>query len=110
MKTVVLVVLAASFTVSAEAQTADTSVREPVTNCFSAGGAPNTSTPKDVVVECEKRDVARLFLLAGKTEAALRVLCTTNSAKAAFGDDHSDGHNWVTSEVPNKCFAALGVK
>jgi len=34
--------------------------------------------------ECEKRDTARLFLLMGKPEAALRILCNTRSAIEVF--------------------------
>jgi len=36
--------------------------------------------------ECEKRDVARLFLAAGQTETAVRVLCATKGARDAMGE------------------------
>jgi len=53
-------------------------------------------------VECEKRDTARLFLVAGKPEAALRLLCATTEARAAFGDDKNG--------VPDKCLQSVGIK
>ncbi|HEV2395810.1 MAG TPA: hypothetical protein VGS27_02560 [Candidatus Sulfotelmatobacter sp.] len=34
--------------------------------------------------DCARRDTARLFLMAGKTEVALRILCNTNAAMSAF--------------------------
>lgn len=52
--------------------------------------------------ECEKRDTARLFLVAGKPDAALRLLCSTNEARAAFGDDKNG--------EPTKCLQSVGVK
>ena len=52
--------------------------------------------------ECEKRDTARLFLIAGKPDAALRLLCATNESRRAFGDE-KDGE-------PAKCMQAVGVK
>jgi hypothetical protein len=52
--------------------------------------------------ECEKRDTARLFLVAGKTDAALRLLCATNESRAAFGDDKSG--------EPVKCLQSVGVR
>jgi len=52
--------------------------------------------------ECEKRDTARLFLIAGKPNAALRLLCATNEARAAFGDDKNG--------EPFKCMQSVGVK
>jgi hypothetical protein len=73
----------------------------PVTVCHSAGGSPGASTPGEIVSECEKRDVARLFLVAGKPDAALRVLCTTMKAREAFGDDKSG--------TPVKCLKAVGL-
>jgi hypothetical protein len=52
--------------------------------------------------ECEKRDTARLFLIAGRPDAALRLLCSTNEARAAFGDDKNG--------EPAKCLQSVGVK
>jgi len=52
--------------------------------------------------ECEKRDTARLFLIAGKPEAALRLLCATNESRAAFGDDKNG--------EPTRCLQSVGVK
>jgi hypothetical protein len=52
--------------------------------------------------ECEKRDTARLFLIAGKPDAALRLLCATNESRAAFGDDKNG--------EPTKCMQSVGIK
>jgi hypothetical protein len=52
--------------------------------------------------KCEKRDTARLFLIAGKPDAALRLLCATNESRAAFGDDKNG--------EPVKCMQSVGVK
>jgi hypothetical protein len=70
----------------------------PVTPCTSMAEMRDTEGKH----ECEKRDTARLFLVAGKPDAALRLLCATNEARAAFGDD-KDG-------VPVKCLREVGVK
>jgi len=36
--------------------------------------------------QCQKRDTARLFLIAGKPEMALRILCNTIEAHVVFGE------------------------
>jgi hypothetical protein len=35
--------------------------------------------------ECEKRDTARLFMVAGQREVALRILCSTRVVTGAYG-------------------------
>jgi len=80
----------------------------PVTVCHATGGTSG-GTPSDVVSECEKRDIARLFLIAGNTKAALQMLCNTKEARATFHDDYQDGHNWIKADVPVKCLRAVGV-
>ncbi len=59
--------------------------------------------PNETGSDCDKRDLARMFLIAGKPEAALRVLCSTFAARAAFGDDTHGG-------VPSKCLQSVGVE
>ncbi len=44
-------------------------------------------TPTEV--ECEKREVVRLFIILNKPAAALKVLCTTKVAKEAFNSPES---------------------
>src|SRR5580692_11168977 len=49
-----------------------------VNSCIGAG------VDADSQRECEKRDTARLFLIVGKPEAALRILCNTRPAIEVF--------------------------
>lgn len=44
-----------------------------------------TGALPEAITECQKRETARLFIVLGKPEAALRVLCSTKVAKDAFG-------------------------
>jgi hypothetical protein len=69
----------------------------PVTACVSQVGLRDTDAKR----ECEKRDTARLFLIAGKPDAALRMLCATTEARAAFGDDKNG--------TPARCLKSVGV-
>jgi len=79
--------------------TADLGVASgPVTPCTSMAEMRDSEGKH----ECEKRDTARLFLVAGKPDAALRLLCATNESRAAFGDDKNG--------VPVKCMQSVGVK
>ena len=52
----------------------------PTTPCEGLTGAL-----PEAITECQKRETARLFIVLGKPEAALRVLCSTKVAKDAFG-------------------------
>ena len=75
-------------------------------------GAGTTGVTSEVlaqaITECQKRDTARLFLVAGKPNAALRLLCDTQSARVAFGDDYeADHHQWIHPAVPTKCLLSL---
>jgi hypothetical protein len=56
------------------ASTAELAAGGGVTPCIGAG------VDAASLRECEKRDTARLFLIVGKPEAALRILCNTRSA------------------------------
>ena len=69
----------------ASAVSSQTKAVEPVVNntgaaCSSLGEAHNQVADED----CARRDTARLFLMAGKPEAALRLLCNTNAGMSAF--------------------------
>ena len=55
-------------------------INNPVAGCTTAGYSNALALDED----CAKRDTARLFLMAGKLEVALRVLCNTNAAMSAF--------------------------
>lgn len=70
---------------------------------------PNNTGPLGPA-ECQKRDTARLFLIAGKPGAALRLLCDTQVARTAFGDDYeAEHHQWVHPVIPAKCLQAIGI-
>jgi hypothetical protein len=62
------------------AKPAEPVVNNTVASCSTLGDPNNKASDED----CAKRDTARLFLMAGKPEAALRVLCNTNAAMSAF--------------------------
>jgi hypothetical protein len=51
----------------------------PTTGCEGITGAL-----PEAITECQKRETARLFIILGKPEAALKVLCTTKVARDAF--------------------------
>jgi hypothetical protein len=52
----------------------------PTTGCEGITGAL-----PEAISECQKRETARLFIILGKPAAAVKVLCTTKSARDAFG-------------------------
>ena len=58
--------------------TAELAASSGVTPCIGAGADAAS------LRECEKRDTARLFLIAGNSEAALRILCNTRTAIEVF--------------------------
>jgi hypothetical protein len=95
----ILAVILSSLAVAQDTKaTSETAIASgPVTPCVSQADRPDT----DAKHECEKRDTARLFLIAGKPEAALRMLCVTTEARAAFGDDKNG--------TPVKCLKSVGV-
>jgi hypothetical protein len=59
--------------------------------------------------ECEKRDTARLFLIAGKPDAALRVLCTTAAAQDGFRESDSKGKDEDNFAASQRCKQSVGV-
>lgn len=63
--------------------------------------------------DCEARDVARLFLIAGKPEAALRILCNTGQAIFAFGgysDKPEDRGMKQSIDANHKCLQSVGLE
>ena len=81
---------------------------KPDTQPMTAGAADVSSpvavcSPNETGSDCDKRDLARWFLIAGKRDAPLRVLCSTFAARTAFGDDTRGG-------VPGKCLQSVGVE
>jgi hypothetical protein len=62
--------------------------------------------------ECEKRDTARLFLIAGKQEAALRILCNTRTAIEVFRPNGALGNDKYEDNVAgnNRCLQAVGLE
>jgi hypothetical protein len=102
MKSLALALLGMTLCVPALAQDKSTAelaaASGPVTPCTSMAEMRDSEGKH----ECEKRDTARLFLIAGKPDAALRLLCATNESRAAFGDDKNN--------EPIKCMQAVGVK
>lgn len=101
-KAIALTVFGLALCVSALAQnksTADAAAASgPVTPCTSMAEMRDSEGKR----ECEKRDTARLFLIAGKPDAALRLLCATNESRTAFGDDKNG--------EPAKCLQSVGVQ
>jgi hypothetical protein len=62
---------------------------------------------------CEARDIARLFLIAGKSEAALRILCNTGQAIFAFGglsDKPEDRGMKQSIDANHKCLQSAGLE
>ena len=53
----------------------------PTTGCEGMTGAL-----PEAVSECQRRETARLFIILGKPQAAVRILCGTRVAKDAFKD------------------------
>jgi hypothetical protein len=54
----------------------------PTTACEGMTGAL-----PEAISECQKRETVRLFIILGKPEAAVRILCTAKVAKDAFKDN-----------------------
>ena len=105
MKTTVMILLGLAFGAPALAQ----ETKPPAAEAAAASGTVTVCGDANGRCECEKRDIARLFLIAGKPEAALYMLCSTKEARAAFRDDYQDGHNWIQAEIPVKCLHAVGL-
>ncbi len=109
MKTILVVIILAAATLvgtkDAHAQDvkADAADRHQVTTCELAGGGPrgDTRTPIDLAASCEQRDTARMFIIAGRPDAALRILCATKEARTAFGE---------TTPESLKCLKSVGLE
>jgi len=78
----------------------------PVTSCTVQGPVADFDGKR----ECEKRDTARLFLIAGKPGAALRVLCTTTAATDSFREFDSGGKPEDNIAASRRCQQLVGVE
>ena len=110
MKTISTVLLGLALTIPLIAQekptTADMAIASRVTNCAVQG----TVSDADAKRECEKRDTARLFLIAGKPDAALRILCDTSVAIEGFREPGSNGKYEENVAAIRKCQQSVGVE
>lgn len=80
-----------------------------VTPCSFVLGNNSLQTDRN----CEARDLARLFLIAGKPEAALRILCNTGQAILAFGgysDKPDDRGMKQNIDANHKCLQSVGLE
>ena len=57
-------------------------VIRPSTGCEGITGAL-----PEAISECQKRETARLFIILGKPEAAVRILCTAKVVRDAFNNN-----------------------
>ncbi len=111
MKTITTVVLGLALCAGVSAQdqkpsAVDTAVASgPVTACAVQGPVSDADGKR----ECEKRDTARLFLIAGKPDAALRLLCNTTAAIESFRDPGSSGKYEENVAAIRKCQQSVGI-
>jgi len=86
--------------------TAELAAASGVTACIGTGADASS------LRECEKRDTARLFLIAGNPEAALRILCNTRSAIEVFRPSGALGSDKYEDNVAgnNRCLQAVGLE
>jgi hypothetical protein len=86
--------------------TAELAASSGVTPCVAAGADAAS------LRECEKRDTARLFLIAGKPEAALRILCNTRTAIEVFRPSGALGSDKYEDNIAgNKgCLQSVGLE
>ena len=78
-------------------------VIRPSTSCEGITGAL-----PEAMAECEKRETGRLFIILGKPEAALRILCNTRPAIEAyrpFGDDRGTNN----AAANTRCLQEVGL-
>ena len=73
--------------------------------CTGQGDATNTH-------QCELRETARLFLIAGQREAALRILCETTPAIEVFRPQGAltEGKYEDNIAANHRCLQAVGIK
>jgi hypothetical protein len=70
-----------------------------------------TGALPDAISECQKRETARLFIILGKPEAALRILCNTKAAIEVFRPTGPLGSDkYEDNAAGNKrCLETVGV-
>jgi len=77
-----------------------------VTTCSGTGVDPGAQH------QCDLRETARLFLVAGQREAALRILCETTAAQEVFRPEGALGKGSYDQNIAanRKCLEAAGIK
>jgi hypothetical protein len=72
--------------------------------CFGPGDAVN-------IHQCELRETARLFLIAGQREAALRILCETTPAQEVFRPNGALGSGKYEENIAanRRCLEVVGI-
>ena len=80
-----------------------------------AGGITPCVVPTGDTVgqrECEKRDTARLFFMAGQPNAALRILCNTRAAIEVFRPNGPVGSDKLEDNAAGnkRCLQDVGVE
>jgi hypothetical protein len=103
--TTVLVLTGILMAQEAKPNLAELAAATTVATCSSPANDPA------IAHECEKRDTARLFLIMGKPEAALRILCNTRPAIEVFRPNGALGSDKYEDNVAgNKaCLQAVGI-
>lgn len=77
-----------------------------VQSCFGQGVEPATQH------QCELRETARMFLIAGQREAALRILCETTPALEVFRPEGALGPGKFEQNIAanRRCLESMGIK
>ena|ERR1700690_4001491 len=72
---------------------------------------PCVATDAEISHQCILRETARLFLLAGQREAALRILCSTQPAQEAYrpGGPLNTAKWQENAEAIRRCLVASGI-
>ncbi|MGA7293303.1 MAG: hypothetical protein WBW53_17500 [Terriglobales bacterium] len=60
--------------------------------------------------QCELRETARLFLVVGQREAALRILCETTPALEVFRPEGALGSGKFDIAANRRCLEVAGIK
>lgn len=88
-----------------ENKTAELAASMTTVACFGQGDAGN-------IHQCELRETARLFLIAGQKEAALRILCESTPAQEVFRPEGALGKGSYDQNVAanRRCLESAGIK
>ena len=105
MKTLLVVLFFASAAAAQDAKQLITEISS-LPEVSTCANASNDIAQK----ECEKRDTARLFMLAGKPDSALRLLCNTRVAIEAFRPYLGGEKPEDNAAANNRCLQANGLE